>query len=134
MTPTTVRPRLLHPLNIIQHLSPQIILDVHLGQHGREIEDLLVRELADSAGRVDVKAGEEARGDIVADSKEGLDGFLGVIVSCYRERCGGIGGALVLVLALTRFRSGKLKPRMKTCLLLEDCAQCQLENLRDIPS
>lgn len=124
MTPTTVRPRLLHSLDIIQHLSPEIILDIHLGKHGREIEDLLVGELAHSAGRVDVKAREEARGDIVADPEEGLDGFLGVVVSSARGWCGGIGG--VLVLALTRFRSGKLKPRMKTCFWLEGCAQFQL--------
>lgn len=60
MSSTTVSSSLLQALDIIQHLSSQVILDLHIGQHGGQVEDLLVRQLADAAGRVDVEARQEA--------------------------------------------------------------------------
>lgn len=70
MAPTTVCSRLLQALDIIENLSSEIILDLHIRQHSREVEDLLVRQLADAAGRVDVEAGQEAGGGVVADSEK----------------------------------------------------------------
>lgn len=60
MTATTVGTSLLQALDIIQNLSAQVVLDLHVGQHGRQVEDLLVGQLADAACRVYVEAGQEA--------------------------------------------------------------------------
>lgn len=60
MSSTTVSPSLLQALNIIEHLSSQVIFDLHIRQHSGQVEDLLVRQLADAAGWVDVKAGQKA--------------------------------------------------------------------------
>lgn len=76
MPPSPIRTRLLQPLDIIQILSAEVILDLHFGKRGGDIEDLLVGELADFACRVDMEAGEEARGGVVADAEEGFEGFL----------------------------------------------------------
>lgn len=76
MTTTTVGTGLLQALDVIQDLSSQVILNLHIRQHGGQVEDLLVGELADAAGRVDVEAGQEAGGGVVADSEESLEGFL----------------------------------------------------------
>lgn len=80
LTTTSVRPRLLQPLDIIQILSAEVILDLHVGKRGRDIEDLLVGQLADLAGRVDVEAGEQMGGCIPANAEEGFEGFLVLIV------------------------------------------------------
>ena len=68
---------------------------------------------------MDVEAGEEAGGDVVADAEEGLEGFLFEVLeslttsaSLGKYRRGE--GWCVVRLALTRFRSGKFTPRMKT--------------------
>ena len=61
MPPSTIRPRLFQPLNIIQVLSPEIVLNLHIGKRGRDIEDLFVGELADFTCWVDVEARKEAR-------------------------------------------------------------------------
>lgn len=76
---------------------------------------------------MDVEAGEEAGGDVGADSEEGLEGFLFevlerrfVILRVMEDRCLGVSwreGWCVVRLALTRFRSGKFTPRMKTYVL-----------------
>lgn len=76
MTSAAVSSGLLHALDIIQNFSAQVVLDFHIGQHGCEVEDLLVGQLADAAGRVDVEAGHEAAGTVVANSEEGLEGLL----------------------------------------------------------
>lgn len=76
MATTTVSTCLLQALNIIEHVSAQVVLNLHIRKHGGQIEDLLVGQLADAAGRVDVEAGEESRGGIVSDAEEGLKGFL----------------------------------------------------------
>lgn len=76
MTSAAVSSGLFHALNIVQNFSAQIVLDFHIGQHGCEVEDLLVGQLADAAGRVDVEAGHEAAGAVVANSEEGLEGLL----------------------------------------------------------
>lgn len=120
MSSTAVSSSLLQALDIIQHLSSQVILDLHIRQHGGQVEDLLVRQLADAAGRVDVEAGQEAGGGMVADSEESLEGFLFVYqvslgqliaaMAAERRESKGAGGRVTL----SRFRSGKLTPRMKT--------------------
>jgi len=76
MPPSAISPRLLQSLNIIQSLSAQVILDLHIGERGRDVQDLLVGQLADFARRVDVETREEARGGVVADAEEGFEGFL----------------------------------------------------------
>jgi len=76
MPPSAISPRLLQALNIVQSLSAQVILDLHLGKRGRDVQDLLVGQLADFACRVDVEAGEKARGGVVANSEEGFEGLL----------------------------------------------------------
>jgi hypothetical protein len=78
MSPPAIRPALSQPANIIEHLAAQVILDPHLGQRGVQIQDLLVGQVADFAGRVDVHAGEEVRRDVLADAEEVFHGFLGV--------------------------------------------------------
>jgi len=78
MAPTTVGTSLLQALDVIQNLSAQIILNLHVGEDGGQVENLLVGQLTDAAGRVDVEAGQEARGGVVADSEEGLERFLHV--------------------------------------------------------
>lgn len=60
MASTTVRSGLFQTLNIIQDFSPQVIFNLHIGENRSQIEYLLVGQLADSAGWVDVEAGEEA--------------------------------------------------------------------------
>lgn len=61
MASATVGTSLLQALDIVQDFSSQVILNLHIGEHGGQVEDLLVRQLADAAGRVDVEAGQEAR-------------------------------------------------------------------------
>lgn len=56
MSSTPVRTRLLQAFDIIQVLSAKVVLDFHLGQSGRDVEDLLVCQFADFACGVDVKA------------------------------------------------------------------------------
>ena len=57
MSSTPVRTRLLQAFDIIQVLSAKVVLDFHLGQSGRDVEDLLVCKLADFTRGVDVEAG-----------------------------------------------------------------------------
>lgn len=76
MATTAVGTGLLQTLDIIQDLSSQVILNLHIRQHGGQVEDLLVGELADAAGWVDVEAGQEAGGGVVANAEKGLEGFL----------------------------------------------------------
>jgi hypothetical protein len=76
MTSAAVSSGLFHALDIVQNFSAQIVLDFHLRQYSREVENLLVGQLADAAGRVDVEAGHKAGGAVVANSEEGLEGLL----------------------------------------------------------
>jgi hypothetical protein len=57
MTTATVCSGLLQTLDIVQNLSAQIILNLHVRQDGSHVKNLLVGQFADSAGRVDVEAG-----------------------------------------------------------------------------
>ena len=59
VTSTTVGTTLLQPLDVVEDVSPQVILDFHVGQSSREIQDLLVGQFADLACRVDVEPGKE---------------------------------------------------------------------------
>lgn len=96
MTSPAVSTRLLQTLDIIEDLSPEIVLDFHVGEGGGDVEDLLVGELADFAGWVDVEAGEEAGRGVVADAEEGFEGFLYMDMSLVRgDSVGYIGGGVV---------------------------------------
>lgn len=76
MTSAAVSSGLFHALDIVQNFSAQIVLNFHIGQHSCEVEDLLVGQLADTTGRMDVEAGHEAAGTVVTNSEEGLEGLL----------------------------------------------------------
>lgn len=93
MTSAAVSSGFFHALDIVQDFSAQIVLNFHIGQHGCEVKDLLVGQLADAAGRVNVEAGHEAAGAVAADSEEGLKGFLlrSVYVSWDVKVAGAIG-------------------------------------------
>ena len=76
MSPAAVSTSIPEPLDIVQHLPPQIILDFHFGQRGCEVEHLRVGEFSDFGLWVDVEASQEAGRDIWTDSEEGFKGFL----------------------------------------------------------
>ena len=76
MTPTTVGSRLLQTLDVIEVLSAKVVLNLHIGQGGRDIEDLLVRQVANLACWVDVEAGKKTGRGQVTDAEEGLERFL----------------------------------------------------------
>lgn len=42
MPPTAIRTRISQPLDIIQDLSAQVILNLHFGECGCDVENLLV--------------------------------------------------------------------------------------------
>ena len=76
MASPAISARLLEPFDIIEDRSPEIVFDLHFGEDGGDVENLLVGEFADFAGWVDVEAGEETGGGVVADAEEGFEGFL----------------------------------------------------------
>lgn len=76
MTTTAVGTGLLQALDVVQDLSSQVILNLHVRKHGGQVQNLLVGELADAAGRVDIEAGKEAGGSVAANSEKGFEGFL----------------------------------------------------------
>ena len=77
--PAPVRPDIPQPRDIIPHLPPQVVLDLHGRQLGRDVEDRLIFEGADARGGVDVEAREHVAGYLRADAVEVLEGFLGVV-------------------------------------------------------
>jgi hypothetical protein len=97
MSPSPIRPRLFQPLNIIQHLPSEIVLDLHVCEGGGDVEDLLVAELANFGRFVDVEAGEEAAGGVGADAEEGFEGFLGVEGQLGDADVVVVGGAAAVV-------------------------------------
>jgi hypothetical protein len=76
MSPAPISTGIPEPLDIVEYLSPQIILNFHFGQRGRDVEHLRVGEFADFGLWVNVEASQEAGGDVWADSEEALEGFL----------------------------------------------------------
>lgn len=100
MTSPTISARLLQTLDIIEDRSPEIIFDLHVGKGGGDVEDLLVGELADFAGGVDVEAGEEAGGGVVADAEEGFEGFLYIIFQLGGGSLGDAGWSRWLVMVV----------------------------------
>lgn len=76
MTSTTVCAALLQPLDVVEDISAEVVLDFHVGQGSREVKDLLVGQFADLACRVDMESSEELRGGLVSDSEETLERFL----------------------------------------------------------
>lgn len=76
MSPTTVSTGIPQSLDIIQHLSAEVVLDLHFRQRRCEFEHLLVGELADLGRRVDIEAGHEPGGVLRTNAEEGLEGLL----------------------------------------------------------
>ena len=68
--PSPVRPRIPQPLDILEYLPSQIVLDPHVRQSASEVEDLPGAQFVDCGCLVDVEAGEHAFGGVVADAKE----------------------------------------------------------------
>lgn len=76
MTPATVCSSLLQALDIIENISTEIILNLHIRQYSGQVENLLVGQLADATGWVDVETGQETGRGVVANTEEGLKRFL----------------------------------------------------------
>lgn len=76
MPPPAIRARLSHALDILQDLPAQVVLDLHVRQRGGQVEDLLVGQLADFAGGVDVEASEQARRGVRAYAEKVFQRFL----------------------------------------------------------
>lgn len=76
VTSTAVGSGLFQPLDVVQDFSAQVVLNLHLRKHGREVQDLLVGELTNTACGVDVEAGHDTVGGEISNSEEALKGFL----------------------------------------------------------
>lgn len=76
MATTPVCSGLFQTLDIVQNFSAKIVLDLHVGQDGCQVKDLLVGQLADAAGRVDIETSQETRGGVGPNAEERLEGFL----------------------------------------------------------
>jgi hypothetical protein len=76
MSPSTVRPRIPQPLDVVEDLSAEVIFDFHLRESRSKVEDLLIRQFPDLSRWMDVKAREETGGDGGTNAKERLDGLL----------------------------------------------------------
>lgn len=76
MSPTPIRSHIPQSLDVFHKLPPEIIFDLHRRQFSGYIEHCLVGEGTQAGGRMDVEAGEEARGDLRTDAIEVLDCFL----------------------------------------------------------
>ncbi len=58
MSPPPIRSCILQPCNISQHLPPQVVLDFHVCERGIDFENLIVGQLANTAGIVEMVSGE----------------------------------------------------------------------------
>lgn len=91
--------------NIVLHLPPQIVLNLHVRQLGRQIHDCCIFQTADFRPRVDVEFRHDALRDRGPDAEEGFEGplderrfreaeavdeHLKPSVSCMREELGGL--------------------------------------------
>ena len=77
MPPAPVRPHVAQPGDVLPQLAPELVFNLHLGQLGVDVDDGLVVEGAEAGGGVDVQAGEDVAGELVADAVEVAEGFLG---------------------------------------------------------
>ena len=66
-----ITPDIPQSLDIVQHLPPLVVLDLHARQLGRQLQQLLVGQLADLGPLVDVVFGHDLGGDDGADAEEG---------------------------------------------------------------
>lgn len=77
MPPPPIRPHIPQAPDILPQLPPQIVLDLHARQLGRDVEHGLRVERAQARGRVDVQAREYVAGYLWSDAVEVLERFLG---------------------------------------------------------
>lgn len=75
MSPPTITPHIPQSPNVLPHLPPQIILNLHRGQLGRELEDFRGGKGGEARGGVDEEFGEDGGGGGGAEAVEGLEGF-----------------------------------------------------------
>jgi hypothetical protein len=68
---TAITPYVPQPLDVVQHLSPLVVLNLHAGEVGCQIQELLVLELADLGALVYVVFGHDLGGDDGANAEEG---------------------------------------------------------------
>ena len=76
MSPPPIRTHVPQPGNVLPHLPPQVVFDLQGRELGGDVEHGLRAEGAQARGGVDVEAGEQVSGDLVADAVEVLDRFL----------------------------------------------------------
>lgn len=76
MSPSAIRSSILQPLNILQHLSAEIIFYFHRIESGCEVHNLVLREFSNLAGGVKVETGHETRTCRRTNTKEGLQSSL----------------------------------------------------------
>jgi hypothetical protein len=62
--------------DIVAHLPPRIVLNLHAGEFGGQVEQFLTVEGADLRHGLDIVAGHDLGGDMWADAVEGLKSFL----------------------------------------------------------
>lgn len=82
VSPSTVRSNIPKPLDVVEDLPAEIVLDLHLRESCGKVEDLLVSQFPDFAGFVDVKARHEPGGDGGTNAEESLEGLLYINEKC----------------------------------------------------
>lgn len=73
MSPPPITSHVPQSLDIVLQLSSQIVLQRHRTQFAGHIVDLLIGEISDARGFVDVEAGHEALADFGTDAIEGAE-------------------------------------------------------------
>ena len=76
MSLSPVRAHIKQAVNVRDDGPPQIVLDLHLGQLCREVQHLLVCQVAHGGGGVDIEAGHYALRNRGADAVEGFQSAL----------------------------------------------------------
>lgn len=85
MSSPPIRAHIPNSFDIVAHLSPCIILNLHACEFGGQVEEFLTVEGADLSHGLDVVAGHDLGGDMWPDAVEGLESFLFDVVlgRCY---------------------------------------------------
>jgi hypothetical protein len=76
MSPSAICAYVPQPPNIILHLPPQIILNLHVRQLRRQIHDCRILQTADFCPRMDIEFCHDALRDRRSDAEERLEGSL----------------------------------------------------------
>jgi hypothetical protein len=74
--PSSVCAHVFQPHYTLLHLSPQIVLNLHVRHFGREVHDGRVLQCAEFCPGMNVESGHEALRDLGPDAEERLEGVL----------------------------------------------------------